>query len=74
MNCEGKDFFADCKGDLKKAKLLKWPQSVSAADSSFELHPPPSVNTRSGMGAVAGQGGERNSWRAVRNVSDFAAV
>lgn len=56
MNCEGKDFFADCKGDLKKAKLLKWPPSVSAADSSFELHPPPSVNTCSGMGAVAGQG------------------
>lgn len=56
MNCEGKDSFADCKGDLKKAKLLKWPQSVSAADSSFELHPPPSVNTSSGMGAVAGQG------------------
>lgn len=74
MNCEGKDFFADCKGDLKKAKLLKWPQSVSAADSSFELHPPPSVNAqRYGRGGRTG-GGERNSWRAVRNVSDFAAV
>lgn len=34
-----KYFTTDCKGDLKKAKLFKWPQSVSAADSSREPHP-----------------------------------
>lgn len=25
MNWEGKYFTADCKGDLRKDKLLKWP-------------------------------------------------
>lgn len=34
MNCEGEKFSADYKGDSKRGKLLKWPRSLSATDSS----------------------------------------